>query len=143
MDAVSETTPGETTPSEKQPRVRRTRSVTETLLSIVLALEMFLVFFATIVVFGLQRLEPATAFTGGAILVLLLVITTRLLRYSWGRWVGVLMQALLIATGFIEPLMFFIGAGFAAMYIYYLVKGQRIDAQKAAWQASNSTEEGA
>ena len=129
--------------SEPKPRIRRIRTVTESLLSIVLALEMALVFFVTIVVFGLQRVPPAAAFIGGAVIVLLLVITTRLLRYPWGRWVGAALQAVLIASGFLEPLMFFIGAGFAAMYIYYLVKGQRIDAQRAAWQASNPTEEGA
>jgi hypothetical protein len=129
--------------SKNTPRVRRQRSVTETLLSIVLGLEMFVVFFATIVIFGLQRVPPAVAFTGGAVLILLLIITTRLLRQPWGKYAGVGMQVVLIAIGFLEPLMFFIGAGFAAMYIYYLVKGQRIDAQKASWQAAQPTEEGA
>ena len=40
----------------RQPRARRQRSVTEMLLSIVLALEAILVFFVTLVVYGLKSL---------------------------------------------------------------------------------------
>ena len=50
---------------------RRPRSATESLLSIVLALEAILVFFVTLTAFGLKALEPVPAFVGGAVLIVL------------------------------------------------------------------------
>ncbi|WP_167139337.1 DUF4233 domain-containing protein [Diaminobutyricimonas sp. TR449] len=118
--------------SAEAPRSRRVRTVTESLLSIVLALEMFLVFFATIVVFGLQRLPAPVAFIGGGVLVVLLIVAVRLLRYPVGIWLALALQVVLIALGLLEPLMYLIGAGFAAMFVYYLVKGRQIDRRNAA-----------
>lgn len=118
--------------SEPAARPRRVRSVTENLLSIVLGLEMFLVFFVTIVVFGLQRLPASAAFIGGGVLVVLLLAAVRLLRYRVGIWFALALQVLLIALGVLEPLMYLIGAGFAAMFVYYLVKGRQIDRRNAA-----------
>ena len=124
-------TPGRT------PRQRRQRSVTEMLLSIVLALEAVLVFFVTLVVYGLKSLEPALAFGGGAVLILALFLTSGLLRYRWGVWLGWVLQLVLLATGFLVPLMFFIAACFVAIWIFCFVRGRQIDRQKAAFAAAN------
>jgi hypothetical protein len=113
-------------------RPRRVRTVTESLLSIVLTLEMFLVFFVTMVVFGLQRLPASAAFIGGGVLIVLLVVAVRLLRYPSGIWFALALQVVLIALGVLEPLMYLIGTGFAAMFVYYLVKGRQIDRRNAA-----------
>ena len=117
------------------PRQRRQRSVTEMLLSIVLALEAVLVFFVTLVVYGLRSLEPALAFGGGAVLILALFLTSGLLRYGWGVWLGWVLQLVLLATGFLIPLMFFIAACFLAIWIFCFVRGRQIDHQKAAFAA--------
>ena len=123
----------------RAPRQRRQRSVTEMLLSIVLVLEAFLVFFVTLVVYGLKSLEPALAFGGGAALILALFLTSGVLRYGWGVWIGWILQVVLVATGFLVPLMFFIAACFVAIWVFCFVRGRQIDHQKAAFAADNPT----
>jgi hypothetical protein len=123
-----------------QPRRRRARSATESLLSIVLGLEAILVFFVALTVFRFGALSPALAFGGGAVLIVVLVLVGRMLRFSWGVWLGWFLQVLLIAIGFLVPLMFYIGAGFAAIWIYCFIVGRRLDRRNAAIRASTSTD---
>ena len=122
----------------RQPRQRRQRSVTEMLLSIVLALEAVLVFFVTLVVYGLKSLEPALAFGGGIALIVALLVAGRLLKYPWGVWVAWALQAVLLATGILISLMWFIAGCFLAIFIYCFVKGRQIDHQKAAYAADQT-----
>ena len=122
----------------RAPRQRRQRSVTEMLLSIVLALEAVLVFFVTLVVYGLKSLEPAAAFGGGIALIVALLVAGRLLMYPWGIWVAWALQAVLLATGILIPLMYFIAACFLAIFVYCFVKGRQIDHQKAASAADQT-----
>ena len=120
------------------PRVRRQRSVTEMLLSIVLGLEAVLVFFVMLVVYGLKSLEPALAFGGGIALIVVLLLAGRLLKYPWGVWLGWALQLVLLASGLLIPLMYLIAGGFLAIWIYCFVKGRQIDHQKAAYAAANN-----
>ena len=122
----------------KPPRPRRVRSVSESLLSIVLALEAVLLFFVMLTAFGVKALPPASAFGGGIALIVALVLTARLLRYSWGVWLGWLLQVVLIAIGLVLPVMYFIGTGFAAIWVYCFVKGRQIDIAKRAAQEEAS-----
>ena len=122
----------------KSPRPRRVRSVSESLLSIVLALEAVLLFFVMLTAFGVKALPPASAFGGGIALIVALVLTARLLRYSWGVWLGWLLQVVLIAIGLVLPVMYFIGTGFAAIWVYCFVKGRQIDIAKRAAQEDAS-----
>ncbi len=112
-------------------RVRRERSASESLLSIALALEAVLVFFVVLVVFGLRLLPAGLVFGGGAVLFVLLLVATRLVRYGWGVWLGWLLQAVLVALGILLPLMYFIGALFLAIWIYCFVMGRRLDRRNA------------
>ena len=111
------------------PRIRRVRTATESLLSIVLGLEAALLFFVTITVFGLRILPPAIAFGGGAALFIVFLVAAWAMRYRWGVWLGWLLQVVLLATGFLTPLMFFIGAGFVAIWIHCFVTARRLDAR--------------
>jgi len=113
------------------PRTRRTRSVTELLLSIVLVLDATLIFFVALTAFGLKALTPALALIGGAVLIVVFVALARMLRYPWAVWVGWALQVGLITLGFILTPMFFVGAGFAAIWIYCFVKGRQIDKAQA------------
>lgn len=113
---------------------RRVRTATESLLSIVLALEAILVFFVMLTAFGLKALPPAAAFGGGVALIVVLVLTGRLVRYRWGVWLGWLLQAVLVATGILLPVMYFIGLGFAAIWIFCFVKGGQLDRAKAQFE---------
>lgn len=112
-------------------RPRRVRGATESLLSIVLGLEAALVFFVTVTAFGLKAVSPAVAFGGGAALFVLLLVTAGLLRFRWAVWLGWILQAVLVALGLLLPLMYFIGAGFAAIWVYCFVTGRRLDTRNA------------
>ena len=109
---------------------KRVRGASESLLSIVLGLEAALMFFVTVTAFGLKVLPAAVAWGGGAVLLIVFLLVARAVRHSWGVWLGWLLQAVLIALGFLMPLMFFIGAGFLALWIYCFVVGRRLDARK-------------
>jgi len=123
------------------PRVRRTRSTTESLLSIVLGLEAVLMFFVTLTAFGLKAVPPVTAFAGGGGLLVALVLVAGLLRYRWGVWLGWLLQAALVATGILLPVMYFIAAGFVAIWVYCFVKGRQIDSlRRLSLSKSNQQE---
>ncbi|MGV8884842.1 MAG: DUF4233 domain-containing protein [Microbacteriaceae bacterium] len=129
--------------TEPRNRVRRERSVTESLLSIVLVLEALLVFFAMLVAFGLHTVEPGVAFGGGGALIVLLVLAGGMLRTRWGMAVGWVLQAMLLAIGLILPLMYAIGAAFLALWIFCFVRGRQIDTQKAAFLAAQNKENNA
>ena len=121
----------------RRTRVRRLRSASESLLSIALLLEAVLVFFVVMVAYGLKVLPPGTVFGGGALLVVLLIVAGRLAGRSAGVWLGWVLQAALIAIGILLPLMYFIGAIFAAIWIYCFITGRRLDRQKAAYLRDN------
>lgn len=116
---------------------RRERTASESLLSIALALESVLVFFVALTAFGLRALEPLPAFIGGAALIVALVLTARLVRYRWGVGLGWVLQAVLLATGILLPIMYVVAAGFIAIWIFCFVKGRQLDAAKAAFLAAN------
>jgi Protein of unknown function (DUF4233) len=115
---------------------RRERSLTESLLTIVLGLEAVLVFFITLTVYGLHALPPAEAFVGGAVLVVLLALATRIVRYGWGVWVGWVLQVLLLATGILLPALYIAAGFFVAMWIFCFVRARQIDRANTSRSAS-------
>jgi len=121
----------------RRTRVRRVRSASESLLSIALLLEAVLVFFIVMVAFGLKLLPIPVVFGGGAALVALLLVAGRLAGGPVGVWIGWVLQVALIALGILLPLMYFIGAIFAAIWIYCFVIGRRLDRRKAAYLLDN------
>ena len=121
--------------------MRRQRSTSESLLSIVLGLEAVLMFFVTLTAFGLKAVPPVTAFAGGGGLLVALVLVAGLLRFRWGVWLGWLLQAVLLATGILLPVMYFIAAGFVAIWVYCFVKGRQIDSlRRLSLSKSNQQE---
>lgn len=105
----------------------RERTATESLLSIVLGLEAALMFFLTVTAFGLKALEPGWVLGGGFTLFVLFIAAAWLVRYRYGVWLGWALQAALIATGTVMALMYFIGAGFAALWVYCFIIARRLD----------------
>ncbi len=124
----------------REQRARRQRSATESLLSIVLGLEAALMFFATVTAFGLKAVPAGVAFGGGAALFVLFLIAAWAVRYPAGVWLGWLLQAVLIATGIVMALMYFVGAGFAALWVFCFVTGRRLDARKVTLDSSEAKE---
>ncbi|MEO6117138.1 MAG: DUF4233 domain-containing protein [Pseudolysinimonas sp.] len=108
-------------------KTRRQRSTTESLLSIVLLLEAILLFFVTLALFGLKTVSPLIAFGGGAVFVVVILVTILMLRWPIGVVIGWIIQAALIALGILNPVMYVVGAGFAAFWIWCFVRGRQID----------------
>lgn len=115
----------------RTPRPRRVRSVSETLLSIVLGLEAALVFFIALTVFGLDLLPPAVAFGGGVAFIVVLLLAATWLRFAWGVWLGWVLQVALLALGFLLPALFVSGAIFVGIWVYCFVVGGRLDRRNA------------
>lgn len=111
---------------------KRERGALESLLTVTLGMEVLAVIFGTLAINGLDLLPPAIVFGGGGVLVVLLLIATRVVRYRWGVWFGHVLQALLLATGFIEILAAVTAAVFVGFWIYCFVKGTQLDAAKHA-----------
>lgn len=133
MEAVS--TPGpdpdETSPVTGRPRrVRRERGVTEALLSVVLVLEAAILFFATLAVNGLTDLPTELVVGVGGGLLVLFVVAALLQRYAWGVVLGGILQVVFIATGVAHVFMFVIGAAFAGLWVWCLVRARRIESSR-------------
>src|SRR3954451_8240735 len=89
------------------PRERRPRGAAESLASIVLAFESVVVFLGGLAVFGLKALpEPVGQWWGivaGAVLAVLMVLTTRVVRYPWGIGVGWALHLVVALGAFLVP----------------------------------------
>lgn len=118
----------ETSPATGRPRrVRRERGVTETLLSVVLALEAVVLFFATLAVNGLTDIPTGVVVGGGAGAIILFAVVATLQRFAWGVVLGGVLQVLLLASGFLATAMFVVGAVFAGLWVWCLVRARRIE----------------
>ncbi|TFD34303.1 DUF4233 domain-containing protein [Cryobacterium sp. TMT1-19] len=116
------------------------RSVKRTLATIVLGFEVIVVALAALVIFGLQALPPWLALGGGAVLGLAMVAVLALLRYEWAYVVGWILQLIMVAAGFLNPAMFFVGGMFAAMWAYCMIAGSRIDNQNQNFPNNENNE---
>ncbi|QNE14901.1 DUF4233 domain-containing protein [Pseudarthrobacter sp. NBSH8] len=125
---------------------RKRRSTKVMFASTVLVLEAFVVFFATLAVFGLKRGEfpPALILGIGIALSVVMVLACAVLSRPWGVGLGWILQIVLILTGIIEPMMFLVGALFGLAWWYGIRTGIRIDSEaakrereQAEWNASH------
>ncbi|WP_395638508.1 DUF4233 domain-containing protein [Pseudolysinimonas sp.] len=126
--------PDETSPATGRPgrvrRPRRERGVTETLLSVVLVLEAVILIFAGLTLIGLSDhpLWMVLGGTGWAVAIFLLV--SQFQRWNWGVVLGGVLQVGLVATGFLHGFMFVIGAVFAGLWVWCLVRARRIESSR-------------
>lgn len=130
---------------------RKRRSIKVMFASTVLLLEAFVVLFATLVVFGLRSdAIPAGLILGaGLVLSIAFIASCALLTRSYGILIGWILQALIIATGIIEPMMFLVGVLFALTWFYGVRTGARLDRenaerdrQQAEWERNNGPDSG-
>jgi hypothetical protein len=132
VEAVSSTPdPDETSPVTGRPhRPRRERGVTETLLSIVLVLEAVVLFFATLAINGLTDIPTPLVVAVGFAAIVVFVIVALLQRFAVGVGLGGVLQVVLIASGFLVGAMFVVGAVFAGLWVWCLVRARRIEEQR-------------
>lgn len=132
---------------EWHPNMPRKRRSTKVMFgSTVLTLEAFVVFFATLVAFGIeaQGLPPAVLLISGIAFSAILAGACALLTRSFGYTLGWMLQFALIATGFLVPMMFLVGVLFALTWWYGIHTGARLDrenaqrdAAQAEWERNN------
>lgn len=116
-------------------RPRRQRSLTESLLSIMLVLEACVLFFVVLNVGGAGIVSWPVALLGGAGMVVVMAVAAAGLRYRWGVVLGCVVQVLLALTGLLVVLMYVVAAVFIAIWIFCLYKGITIDRRNAALRA--------
>jgi hypothetical protein len=113
-------------------RTRRPGSVTASLASIVLATEFVVVVLAALVVFGLKALPAPLALGGGGVLLLVIALAAATARSRFGIALGWLVQVLLVAAFAVQIAVGVVGVVFAALWVYCMIVGGRIDRRAAA-----------
>lgn len=115
-------------------QTRPPRSVKVLFASTVLSLEALMMFFYGLMAWGLHQHEWFAwwLFGGSLVVSALLVVTCALLRAQWGWILGWVLQFVIIAGGFFEPLMFGIGVIFLGCWWFAVVKGRQLDVEKHA-----------
>ena len=95
--------------------------------ALTLSLEAFVIFFGMLGAYRLSDLPPQAVWFGGGALVLLALIAAGVARRPGGLILGWVVQALILATGFVLPAMFGMGLLFLLLWWWLLRVGQKID----------------
>lgn len=120
-------------------RVKRVRGVRETLLSIVLGMEVAVLFFASLVLYGLKVVDMVPAFVAGGIAMVIVILLAGLQRHQWAVVAGGIVQIGLVALGFLLPVLFLVGAGFGLFWLWCFRRGGQLEKEQAARSASLET----
>ncbi len=115
------------------------RSPRRTLAAATVSLEAFVVFFAGLVAKDLSSLSAGAALALFSGLAVACLLTAGLLRRPWGYGFGWVVQAAVIASGVLVPVMFFLGALFAVLWFFALQQGARIERERAEYAARAGT----
>ncbi|MFS0702070.1 DUF4233 domain-containing protein [Cellulomonas sp. 179-A 4D5 NHS] len=122
--------------------IRRKRPARQQFASTMLLLEAFLVLFATLVAYGLANagsgpLPPSAVWVAGGVLMLVLVVLSRMPGRPGGYVAGSVVQVVVLAMGFVVPMMFVVGGVFVVLWVVSLRLGGRIDRERAEWDAAH------
>ncbi len=94
----------------------------------VLAVEAVIVMLATLVAAnGGSVANPGLAYLLGGLLMVAMLLAIGTLRRPWGVAVGWVLQVLMLAFGFVVPVMWIIGGIFAALWFLAVRNGRRVD----------------
>jgi hypothetical protein len=109
----------------------RNKSTQRTLGSMLMAFESFVVFFATLVAFGLKVADGPIVWAVGLSLSFLFIMTPAILgkkfSYAWGWF----LQIVVVALGIWVPLMYVIGGIFVCLWAWAMIAGGTIDKARA------------
>jgi hypothetical protein len=112
------------------PAARRQPSVLLRLCAIVLIMEMIVIWLSIPVALAVDHASPRRAGVAGVVLAVAAVALAALARRR-PRWTlvgGSMLQLLVIAAGAVVPVMYFLGAIFAALWVIGIGLGRRLDA---------------
>jgi hypothetical protein len=93
----------------------------------VLAFESFVVFFGTLVAFGLKVADAATVWTFGLIFATVLILMPGYLGRKYSYTLGSLLQVLLLVVSFYVPWMLLISIIFVGFWGWAMIAGTTID----------------
>lgn len=107
--------------------------LTPKLVAIVFGIDVFIVLFAALAAFGLQRLHPAVALGGGAALIVVCLLAAAMVRrrlavsiaIGWVLHVGFIVSGLLLMP------MYLIGGGAMILWVWCLWRGAKSDRSPA------------
>ncbi len=123
--------PGEQGLAEQGPdsRARGDAPATKRLLTTVLIMETVVIWLAIPVALAVEHASVRKAGVAGVVLAVVAVVLAALARrrLRWTIFGGSVLQALVIAAGAIVPVMYFLGAIFAAFWVIGLRLGHRLD----------------
>ncbi|MGI5140041.1 MULTISPECIES: DUF4233 domain-containing protein [unclassified Streptomyces] len=111
-----------------------------TLCSSTLIGEFFVIGFAALVAMKDPNLSTGTVWTVSGIAMALSVVLCGVITRPGGVLLGWALQIALIASGFVVPTMFLLGAIFAALWWASVHYGRKIDEAKARFAAVQSSE---
>lgn len=114
----------------------------------ILLLEAFVVFFATLVLYGLRdnkaglpatapHLDGTTIWILGGVLALVLIVVSRMCGRPGGYLAGSLVQIPVVLSGLIVPMMFLVGAIFVVMWVLAIRLGAKVDRERAEYDAAH------
>ncbi|GIG21813.1 hypothetical protein Cch01nite_25370 [Cellulomonas chitinilytica] len=123
--------------SSTPPAVRRKRPAKPQFTQTILVLEAVLVFFATLVAYGLRVSDVATVWWVGGGLTLLLIVLSGFVSRPGGYVAGSVAQVLVLAGGLVVPMMYVVGVVFVVLWVVALRLGGRIDRERAEYDAAH------
>ncbi|MEV4949326.1 DUF4233 domain-containing protein [Streptomyces sp. NPDC053755] len=97
--------------------------------------EFFVIGFAGLVAMKDDTLSMTTVWTVCGVAMLLSVLLCGMITRPGGLQLGWVLQVALIASGFVVPVMFVLGATFAVLWWASIHYGRKIDEAKARWAA--------
>ena len=117
------------------PRARQPRGAAESLATIVLGFESIVVFLGGLVVYGLKALPDSIAswwgIVAGTVVALLMVLTARFTRHTWGIALGWVLQVVVALGAILLPALLLVALIFGGMYAYATIKGAALDRRNA------------
>ncbi|MGW9113198.1 DUF4233 domain-containing protein [Microbacterium sp. NPDC055683] len=118
------------------PRPRRPRGLPEKAGSVVLAFEAIIVFLAGLAVYGLRALPegvaPWWAIVAGAVVAVLMIALSGLLRHRWAIALGWVLQVVTALGAILVPAILLVTLVFGGMWAYATIGGARIERRLAA-----------
>lgn len=106
---------------------RKSTSTQRLLASMLLAFESLVIFFATLVAFGLKVADPALVFLVGGSFVLIMILMPAILGSKVSYYFGWAVQVAVTLTGIWVPLMWLVGAIFICLWAWAMIAGSTID----------------
>lgn len=121
----------------------RNRTTKATLGSLVMVFESVVVFFATLVAFGLEVYpDPVVIWITGISLSVILMLFPAVLGKPFTYVIGWALQLIVLALGVWVPLMYLLGGVFLVMWAWGMIAGGTIDKARAARARLDSEAEG-